>query len=375
MLKKVVIFQHRLLHYRVDFFELLKKKCQDNSIDLYLVYGQASSKEMKRNDEGSIEWANKVKNFYLTIGGVDLLWQTIPSDAKSADLVVLMQENRILSNYFFLIFKGFLKGKVAYWGHGANFQSDSPNGVRERWKKYWINKVDWWFGYTEITKGLLINAGFPVQQVTVLNNAVDTKGFYSLCKAIDKSDIDNARKLMGISDFAKVGIFCGSLYKDKKIDLMLESAEVIRESCDFHLIILGSGPEFNHVLQFAQDKPWVHLLGVQTGYNKALNYRLSDIMLNPGSLGLHILDSFSIGIPIVSTLNAKHGPEIAYLENGHNGVLTDDNVASYSSAVIKLLEDSHYRKSISQNALSSSKQFTLEIMADNFFDGIKMALQ
>lgn len=50
-------------------------------------------------DEASIPWANKIKNRFLTMRDVDLIWQSLPPIVNSCDLLTLMQENLILSNY------------------------------------------------------------------------------------------------------------------------------------------------------------------------------------------------------------------------------------------------------------------------------------
>ena len=44
---------------------------------------------------------------------------------------------------------------------------------------------------------------------------------------------------LGIEDNAFVGLSCGSLYPDKRIDFLVKSAEIIRQSIsNFHLIII-----------------------------------------------------------------------------------------------------------------------------------------
>lgn len=374
MKKQVVILQHRLLHYREVFFQKLKIKCDENNIDLHLVHGEASPRERVRKDEGFIDWADRVKNSFWCVANRDLLWQPLPKELLKSDLIVLMQENRIISNYPILIFRGFLPGKLAYWGHGVNFQSRSPNGLRERLKKYFLNKVDWWFAYTKTTSDLLVDSAFPAQQITCLNNAIDTSGFKKQYLSIKDNEVDQLRSELNMSKETKVGIFCGSLYKDKKLDLLLSSAELVRQKIDFHVVILGAGPELEMLEKYSINNPWLHLVGIQKGYKKALFYKISDIMLNPGLLGLHILDSFSIGIPLVSTGNARHSPEIAYLDNGVNGVLTADTIGAYSQAVLKLLSDHVFYKYVATNALKSGELYTLENMVDNFFEGIKKAL-
>ena len=55
----------------------------------------------------------------------------------------------------------------------------------------------------------------------------------------------------------------------------------------------------------------------------------------PGAVGLGILDSFALQTPMVTTTQNFHGPEIEYLENGKNGIITEDNIETYTNAIIK----------------------------------------
>ena len=130
---RVVIAQHRLLHYRQELFERLRRACEARRIELRLVHGQASRHEALKKDVGQLPWADVVRNRFLRIGGTDLVWQPFPSALRDADLVVLIQENRLLSNYPWLLRIGVRPGqRVAYWGHGRNLQSAAPTGMRER---------------------------------------------------------------------------------------------------------------------------------------------------------------------------------------------------------------------------------------------------
>src|SRR4051794_31876233 len=99
MKNKVVILQYRLLHYRVRLFELMREHCMQAGIQLHLVHGQATAREATRKDTGCIDWAEIVENRYFDIGGRDVLWQPFPKHPRNANLVVTMQENRLLSNY------------------------------------------------------------------------------------------------------------------------------------------------------------------------------------------------------------------------------------------------------------------------------------
>ena len=242
-MKKVAILQHRLLHYRVGLFEQLRQQCASRGIALHLVHGQATRRELGKKDTGTIAWADVVVNKVKEVGERDWLWQPFPPHLRDADLVVVMQESRLLSNYPLLLSRLWSKRKVAYWGHGANFQSDVPAGLRERWKRLLLTRVDWWFAYTQMTVDILRAAGYPQQQITCLNNAIDTKGFKADLAAVPDAQLLAARQALGIAPGAAVGVFCGSLYPDKKLDFLVDACDRIRAaSPDFACVVLGDGP-------------------------------------------------------------------------------------------------------------------------------------
>jgi hypothetical protein len=145
-----------------------------------------------------LPWAHKVENRVWEVGERDIIWQPFPDILRDADLVVVMQENRILSNYPLLLKRVLLRGpKVAYWGHGANFQSNTPAGLREQWKRLMLTRVDWWFAYTEMTVEIVERGGYPKERITCLNNAIDNEGFQSDLAAVTEDHLDLLRQRAG----------------------------------------------------------------------------------------------------------------------------------------------------------------------------------
>jgi len=373
---KVTILQQRLFFYKMDLFERLRETLGKYDVELHLVHGQASKAESVRKDEGNLEWADKVKNRYFRLFGRDLCWQSFPAYLKNSDLIVLMQENRILSNYPFLIKRFFNhKYRLGYWGHGANFQSVSPNGLRERWKKMLISQVDWWFAYTSLTADIIKETGFPENKITCLNNAIDTTKFINDINNVPSSLTTEIKDQIGIKNDTLIGLFCGSLYTEKKLDLLVQAADLIHESLpEFVLIVIGDGPSAPQLREDFKSRPWAHCIGIKKGIEKAAYFSLSKVMLNPGLVGLHILDSFCAGLPMVSTKTALHSPEIVYLEHDINGFLTNDNPRDYADTIIKLLRDSHKHKLASEAAKFAAKLYTLDNMVANYADGILKSL-
>jgi len=374
-LKKVAILQHRLLHYRVGLFEQLRQQCLSRGIELHLVHGQPTRRELAKKDVGSVPWADVVTNKVREVGERDWLWQPFPLHLRDADLVVVMQESRLLSNYPLLLSRLWSKRKVAYWGHGANFQSDAPAGLRERWKQLLLTKVDWWFAYTQMTVDILAKAGYPPEQMTCLNNAIDTGAFKRDLAAVTDADLVAARQELGVAPGAPVGIFCGSLYPDKKLGFLVEACDRIhRESPEFHCVVLGDGPSMPILREAAASRPWLHLLGVTKGAQKALYFRMGAFMLNPGLVGLHIVDAFCAGLVMVTTTGARHSPEVCYLRDGVNGVMTSDSATEYAQRVLALINDPVGLAQLRAASLADADVYTLEKMVAQFADGIERCL-
>lgn len=375
-MNKVVILQHRLLHYRTNLFEQLREACAEHGIELHLVHGQASARELAKKDEGTLPWAHKVHNRYWQTGGRDILWQPFPAALKDADLVVVMQENRILSNYPLLLSRIWSPRKVAYWGHGKNFQSDAPVGLREKWKDFLLTRVDWWFAYTEMTVDILRKADFPAQRITCLENAIDTSGFKADLASWSATDIKAERAHLGIAPNATIGLFCGSLYPDKRLELLIESTDLIRKAVpDFALVVIGDGPSMLQLRDAAASRSWLHLMGVRKGREKALYFRMGDVILNPGAVGLHIVDAFCSGLVMITTRTARHGPEVIYLRDGENGVYGGDTPEAYSRAVLDVIQDAVRLRKMKASALADSERYTLKNMVQRFVDGIEAALR
>jgi len=372
----VTILQHRLLHYRVDFFQHLHDILKSKGIDLHLVHGQASPTEKVRKDEGVLNWAEPVENKFLRISNVDLVWQPLQRNLQNSDLIIIMQENRLLSNYPILL-RGILGNtKVAYWGHGANFQTKVPSGVREYLKRTLSTKVDWWFAYTSATVGILRQNGFPDERITCLNNAIDTHKFHKDVSDCSIETLEKLRKELTLEPNAIIGLHCGSLYPDKRLDLMITAADIVHAQIpNFNLVVIGDGPSASILQDACITRPWCHWVGVKTGVEKAAYYRLARVNINPGLVGLHILDAFAAGLPMVSTHTARHSPEIAYLDDGINGILTGDTAQEYAQAIIHLLEDSEFWEKMSNASRESAKQYTVENMALNFAEGITKCLK
>jgi glycosyltransferase involved in cell wall biosynthesis len=264
---------------------------------------------------------------------------------------------------------------LAYWGHGANFQKNKTWGLREYWKRKFVNKVGWWFAYTQATVEILLAAGFPKNRITCLNNAIDNRTFQNDLDNVSEEALGLLKRELNIPKNGYVGLYCGSLYPEKRLDFLVQACDLIQQRIpDFHLIVIGDGPSATDVKRYLETRPWAHWVGKKTGGEKATYYKLSSVILNPGLVGLHVLDAFCAGLPLISTANAKHSPEVVYLEHGVNGYLTGDSISEYADSVVRLYGDKALYLSMKRAALNAAQKYTLDNMTNNFVDGINKYL-
>lgn len=373
----VVIFQYRLFHYRTELFEQMRRMLGATGVQLEVVYGQAFGKESLKKDEGRLSWGHRVKNLYIPIKEKkDLCWQPLPKSIRNPDLVIFMQENRLLANYYWMIRSKFGKTKVAYWGHGRDFQSRTPRGLREKLKMATINAVDWWFAYTSITVDILKKSAFPADRITLLNNSIDIAGFREDADAVSAPRLASMRAEMGIAEGAPVGLFCGSIYPDKKPELLISAADLIHSAApQFHLIVIGDGQSADVIREATATRSWLHWVGTKRGVEKAAYFKLASVVLNPGAVGLHVLDSFALGLPMITTSSALHGPEIAYLNDGVTGFTTSDDPIDYSEHVLKLIRSPVLAQEMRNQCLLAGQNYSVQNMASNFVGGILGCLE
>jgi len=370
MKKKVIIIQRRLTHYRIPLFEALRNELEKRNIKLTLLVGEGTTEESYKGDAGDLDWAIQIGTRYMA--GDRLCWQPFGRYVEDADLVIVTQENKLLYNHWFMLKRRDFK--LAFWGHGANLQSNYPNGLRERFKQWAARRVDWWFAYSQLSADMVEKISFPHDQITVLNNSIDTRDLQSKRATITADEEAILRADLGM-DHGPVGIFIGSLHTDKRLNFLFAAADRIRAYVPgFSLLIIGDGPLRDRISGMCDRRSWSSWVGPKHGREKALFLSIGNVILNPGLVGLGILDSFIMQIPMVTTNCFLHSPEIAYLENGRNGVITADNLVEYSNALVTVLKSPEMLTQLRAGCAASAERYSIEKMVARFIGGIEKVL-
>jgi glycosyltransferase involved in cell wall biosynthesis len=355
----------------------MQQRLSEMGIELNVLTGTSTPEELVKKDSGTLSspWCLKVPCRYYRVNGVQFVLQPIPKTLLTRqDLVIVAHENTLLLNYCLLIRKHISKMRLAFWGHGANFQTHQKNSLGEKLKSWTATKADWWFAYTSLSVEHIVASGFPKEYITCLNNAIDLDVLTRLRENIFQPDIELLKIKLGFGG-KHVGVFLGSLYAQKRLYFLFESAdELKRQLPDFELLIIGDGPLRDIVRKFAEKRSWVRWVGAIHGREKVLHMALGHVMLNPGLVGLGILDSFAMGMPVVTTDCGIHSPEIAYLESGRNGLMVDNDIKAYVEGVLSLFTNATMYASMATACNADRDRYSLDKMVEAFCGGIFKAI-
>ena len=361
--------------FRVPFHELLRQQLAGDNIEYNYIYSRGD-RNLEKGDTQEIPWATSVPLREIYLFGRRFMYQSAYDLCRSSDLVLLQQQNNLLVNYQIQASRRFFSRRVAFVGHGKNFQAMDSDAVSERFKRMWSKRADWWFAYTERCADIVERFGFPSERITVFNNAIDVNGMQADRASITPQELFELRdRLFGGSH--NIGLYAGGLYPEKRIRFLLEAAAEVRSRIpDFNLVIIGGGPTSGDAKAAAARWRWLHFLGPQFGREKALYAAASRVLLMPGLLGLGVLDSFAYRTPMITTNYPFHSPEADYLTHGKNGLIVRPytDVRAYSDAIVAVLQDDSLRARLVEGAEASARDFTIESMVTRFAAGVLSAL-
>ncbi len=375
---RVLIAYKSLPRYRLAFFERLRDRLAADGIELVLAYGHGTPGYAHRGEDVDVAWGLSRPNCALRLGRRELVWQPCLADARDADLVVVEQASRLLLNYVLLGRQALGRGRVAFWGHGANLQRQTASATSE-WLKRRVSRLPyWWFAYTEGSRRRVEALGYPPERITVVQNAQDTELLAEAVAAVSAEERERFRAEHGLGN-GPVGVFLGSLSREKRLDFLLEAAERIRErEPGFRLVVTGTGEDRPRVESAASSHPWITYLGrVDDLRGRASLLSCADSLLVPGLVGLVALDGFAAGVPLVTTAVDFHSPEIEYVRDGENGVVAadPDDVDSYAALALEAMAPGSFRERLVDGCRRAREVFTLGAMVERFAGGVHAALR
>ncbi|MEE9378540.1 MAG: glycosyltransferase family 4 protein, partial [Candidatus Lokiarchaeia archaeon] len=167
---------------------------------------------------------------------------------------------------------------------------------------------------------------------------------------------ENIRHLLNIGNSEKIVLFVGLLNKRKGIDLIIKTANLLRDE-NIKFVLVGDGPEKENYLKFISNlglsenvKFLGNRLDVHNFYNQA------DIFFFPsrgeGLPGV-LMEAMIYQVPIVSSNIPGVRDLVKHMENG---ILCEtEDIICYKKAIKRLLGDEKLRNEFKKNGINTIK--------------------
>ena len=362
--------------YRVPFFRQLRANLAQKGIELRLVVGGGLPEDAAKGDIAAMDWAEERPFRTIKLNGHSLLWQPGFDVARSSDLIITEQASKQLFNIALSLGQTPLGTRHAFWGHGRNFQSSIEGSAGEGLKRMLTKRAHWFFAYNDLSAQAAIECGMDPDRITRVMNSTDTSHMRDVRTSLPANAREIVRTELGIEP-GPVALYLGGIYAHKRPGFLIESAVEIRKQIpNFSLVVIGSGSDVGLVERAAAQHPWIHHLGARYGDERIRLASVADLQLMPGLVGLNVVDGFALGLPTVTTDIDWHSPEIEYLRDGVNGLITPAGATpeDYATAVSSLLTNPDRLRQMQTAAELSGREYSIEDMAQRFADGIVQAL-
>lgn len=373
-MKRVVVVQPYIAAYRVPFFERLTGELADRGIHLTVAHGVPWGKDALRADAQKLQGAVQLPQRTFGFAGRHAVYRRLSALDVRSDALILTQALHALDNYPQMMRRS--GPPVGLWGHGATYSSRQSGPLRAA-KRLLTNRAQWFFAYTELGAQHVIDSGFPSQRVTAVRNTVDTRRLEACRADVRTSQVDSLRKELRLLP-GRTALYIGALDSAKRTPFLLSAAEAAAQVLPgFRLVIAGDGAQRELVEKAAQSSGAVRYVGrVADEEGKALLGAAADVLMVPGAVGLVAVDSMALGVPVVTTRDAAHGPEFDYLRDGRTAVVTaDSGLDGYVAAVVGLLSDPDRLAALRGACRAEAEKYSIEEMARRFADGVEGLLR
>ena len=215
---------------------------------------------------------------------------------------------------------------------------------------------------SDYIKNSLIEQGITVKKLITIPSGI----FLPSDTILNKAEF---KKKHHIPQDSFIIITIAALEKNKGYESLIEAAKsVIEKNNNIYFIALGRGKHENELKQKVKA---MHIaenfffMGFQTDVNSFL--KISDLFVLPSKeegLGSSILDAQAAGLPVIAS---KTGGIPQIIQNGDTGILVPvDDPKSLAKQIMRLKKNDKLRHNLSQAALESIKQFSIEKTIDKY---------
>lgn len=360
---KLAIQQRVLPSYRVPFFDILAKQCQQGA-SLYA--GQARKNEMIQAAKNTevIKW-NQGKNIHLLKGPLYLCWQSKNLTwlkNENPDVLITEANPRYLSTDRLIRWMHSQGRPVIGWGLGSPPLHGPLASLRTQRRKQFLQKFDGLLAYSEKGAQEYIQLGIPAERVFTAYNAVAPRPE----QTPPTNPID--------TNLTPIILFVGRLQARKRLDLLIQACAKLPLSKKPQLWIVGDGPALAEAEALAQQiYPDTKFLGAIHGTALSEIFYQADLFVLPGTGGLAIQEAMAHGLPVIVAEGDGTQNDLIRDENGW--CVIPNNLDDLTQKLTLALSDfEQLRKMGKESFRIANQEININAMADRFINAIEKTI-
>jgi glycosyltransferase involved in cell wall biosynthesis len=342
---KVLYFTNIFPHYRIPIW---KELLNSTKFSIEIFYSKSKFNQIKDAEiKDKIFHENKsnlkhLKN-YKFFGYI--FWQSkalIKSIFSDYDVIFLLGDMKIISNWIVPLVVRLRNKKVVYWTHGI-YGNEST--IKKAIRLIFLNLATDILLYENRAKKILVKHGFDTMKLHVVFNSLD----YNNQKIIFKKLMINSIDSKSIKNRI---VFIGRLTKVKKIEMLVNAIINLNfQKKNFELVIIGDGPRkpyLERIVNLSICKKNIKFMGSlydETKISKVIFN--SDLCVSPGNIGLSCIHSLTYGTPVCTHENFNNQmPEAEAIKSGENGIFFKENdIIDLQETILRWFENHHNKNS------------------------------
>jgi len=262
----------------------------------------------------------------------------------------------------FMIYCKLRRIRSIVWSHGINLQY--PNQMHKRWFYY----LRQFLGtaliiYSENERKYIKTSH---KKLFIANNTLNYYDFPKI--SLSKDDLKKKHGFAGKKIILSVARFN---QLDRKVEYLIDLIDRIDDE-NVNILIVGPGVDEDTIRKMKQIDSIKYYGAVYDQVMMNELYKMADVFVMPGGLGLAINQSFFHGLPIIVE-DVNHSPEIIYLKHGQNGFLfKEGDLDDLKEKVLLLLSNNELYNEFSRNAGYTAKN---EASFDRMVEGFREAIR
>jgi len=242
------------------------------------------------------------------------------------DVLIVSEQSRDIVTWLVLGLRRWFGVKLIVTGHIRAARTDlrQLDGRLAGWlRRLLTTSADGVIAYTSSGVAQALAWGCDPSSVVAMQNTIDVKRIKSARRSVSDEALARLRDDLRLS--RPVMLFIGRPTDWKRLDVAIEATRhLVQRGLPAHLIVVGSGTELPAYRERAQSMASVHFVGGLTREEDLAPYfAASDFVLIPGAVGLAANHAFAYGLPLVTSKDALHGPEMELARNDENVVMVD----------------------------------------------------